>query len=332
MNSWPFRRSTAVQETGANGSRQSVAGAALALASLFFSFCAVGASEPGGVPASGSPITDQAKHEGLTGALVIVGGGGLPDAIRERFLRLAGGKEARLVIIPTANSKVDEAEPHKGYAVWQSQPVASVSFLHTRDRSQANNPDFVHCLRKATGVWFSGGDQSLLVDAYRGTAVEAELRKLLARGGVIGGTSAGAAVMSALMITGGNPRPELGRGFGFLPWVVVDQHFSNRKRQSRLLWAVEHNPRYVGVGIDEQTAVIVCGRTLTVVGNQKVHVCLPSEGQARFQVLQAGDQADLLALYETVVGSENPAQAVGLEAQESRTSRPPSTGSSSRQR
>ena len=207
---------------------------------------------------------DGAARPGLIGpgALVIVGGGGLPDPIRERFLELAGGRKARLVVIPTANRKADLPGPLKTYLLWKAQKVASVTVLHTRDRRRANDPAFVKPLTEATGVWFTGGDQSRLADAYRGTRVERELHKVLSRGGVIGGTSAGAAVMSRVMIVGGNPEARVGTGFGLLPDVVVDQHFTNRKRLNRLLGVLgkkEHGD-CLGLGIDEATGVVVRGR------------------------------------------------------------------------
>src|SRR5207302_6337873 len=113
---------------------------------------------------------------------------------------------------------------------WKKRGAASVTLLHTRSRATANDASFCQPLAEATGVWLGGGDQSKLVSAYRGTAVESELHKLLRRGGVIGGTSAGAAVMSGPMIAGGNMPARLGQGFGFLPGGIVDQHFLRRNR------------------------------------------------------------------------------------------------------
>jgi cyanophycinase len=239
------------------------------------------------------------------GALVIVGGGGLPNVIRDRFLELAGGKKARLVVIPTASMRADRPETSKSFAFWKAQNVASVSLLHTRDPKQANDPAFVKPLTEATGVWLSGGDQARLVAAYHGTLVEHELQQVLARGGVIGGTSAGAAVMSSLMIQGGNPMARLGQGFGFLTGMVVDQHFDNRNRLNRLLDVLAKNPSYSGLGIDEQTAVVVKGHTLTVLGDAQVRLCLPTSArqQSRVQVLKSGEQIDLETLHPPMVAS-----------------------------
>src|SRR5207248_10378382 len=136
---------------------------------------------------------------------------------------------SRIVVLPTAGETTDRAGVLGAYGEWRSEKLECVTVLHTRSRREADDPEFVKPLTEATGVWFTGGDQSRLADAYRGTRVERALHKLLARGGVIGGTSAGAAVMSQVMIVGGNPEARVGTGFGLLPGVVVDQHFSNRK-------------------------------------------------------------------------------------------------------
>jgi cyanophycinase len=238
------------------------------------------------------------------GSLVIVGGGGLPESIRDRFLQLAGGKKGRLVVIPTASELADRARLARSYDYWHALGLESVKMLHTLDHKEANDPSFIKPLTEATAAWMSGGDQSRLVNAYGGTAVEQELRRLLARGGVIGGTSAGAAVMSAIMITGGTQEARIGKGFGLLPdEVVIDQHFRNRKRQERLLGVLASHPRCLGLGIDEQTAVIVCGHKFTVLGNANVSICLPPSKREKssLKLLKAGEAGDLLELTRSVM-------------------------------
>lgn len=236
------------------------------------------------------------------GSLVIVGGGGLPDSIRDRFVQLAGGKKGRLVVIPTATEWADDARIHRIHAYWEKMGVGSVKMLHTRDPEHANDPAFVKPLKEATAAWMSGGVQSRLARAYRGTAVEKELRHLLARGGVIGGTSAGAAVMSAVMITGGNPRARVGQGFGLLPDVVIDPHFRNRKRQQRLLGVLANYPRCLGLGIDSQTAVVVRGQTFRVLGKANVSICLPpsERDKGSLKLLKSGEVGDLRELRRRV--------------------------------
>jgi cyanophycinase len=244
------------------------------------------------------PGAGQASAAEAPGALVIVGGGLLPGAVRDCFLRLAGGKKARLVVIPTASARGHQTKVFKSFLYWREQGAASVAVLHTLDREKANDPTFIKTLAEATGVWLAGGDQARLTAAYRGTGVEKELHKLLARGGVIGGTSAGASAMSSVMILGGNPLAQIGDGFGFLPNVVVDQHFQNRKRLNRLLSVLKTHPRCLGLGIDEQTAVIVKGAKGTILGNANVRVCLPGSDRkpASVRVLKAGEVVDLEVL------------------------------------
>jgi cyanophycinase len=133
---------------------------------------------------------------GIRGALVICGGGSLPDAVRDRFIELAGGKESRLVVIPTASETAeatiaDPTRQERLLAPWKLKGAAEVQLLHTRSKEKANEDAFVEPLKKATGVWFGGGDQSKIAEAYLGTAVEREIVALLTRGGVVGGTSAG---------------------------------------------------------------------------------------------------------------------------------------------
>jgi cyanophycinase len=262
-------------------------------------------------PKIDEPLSRPVEKE-VTGSLVIVGGGLLPDTIRERFLELAGGKNGRLVVIPTASKWVDQTRISRSFNYWKAQGLASVSLLHTHDPKEADDPSFVKPLKAATAAWLGGGDQSRLANAYHGTAVEKELQRLLARGGVIGGTSAGASVMSAIMITGGNPQARTGQGFGLLPNVVIDQHFQNRKRQTRLIGVLANHPRCLGLGIDEKTAVVLHGHTLTVLGKANVSVCLPpTEGYAdNVKLLKSGEVCDLLQFRESLISRlKSPAQS-----------------------
>ena len=240
-----------------------------------------------------------APPDELSGALVIAGGGKLPDAARDRFVNLAGKDKANIFVIPTASADADKPDQLDSFlAPWQKLTPGSVRILHTRDRKVADSDEFVKPLADATAVWISGGDQSRITAAYKGTRVEAELRKLLARGGVIGGTSAGAAVMTDPMITGGTTTATMAPGFGLLPGFIADQHFVARKRKERLMGAVDANPGFVGLGIDEGTAVVVKGRTLTVVGDSTATIILAAgANRPRLeQVLAAKETADLFQL------------------------------------
>ncbi len=236
------------------------------------------------------------------GALVICGGGKIPESVRNRFIELAGGRDAKIVLIPTAGMFAVPPADEAFLEPWRGRGLASLGLFHTFSREQANDPAYAAVLADATGVWFGGGRQSLLVDAYRGTEVEKQLRALLARGGVIGGTSAGAAVMSRLMITSGRDEARLGEGFDFLSEAVIDQHFLKRNRLKRLVGVVKRHPEMIGLGVDEQTALVVdVGRKrLQVIGESYVIACLPEPVGAdgappstRLEILKPGDMADI---------------------------------------
>jgi cyanophycinase len=234
----------------------------------------------------------RAEESAKAGSLVIVGGGGIPDGLRDRFMALAGGKAAKLVIIPTASRSADKKEDEEGYLEpWSKYSPASLTLLHTRSREKADSAAFVKPIVAATAVWFGGGDQVDLVAAYRGTAVEREFKALLKRGGVIGGTSAGAAVMSDVMIEGGNPKAQVGRGFGFVTNAVCDQHFLRRSRVNRLLGVLTDRPHLIGLGIDEGTAFVLQGDKWSVVGRSYVLACeVGKDGKTvRFESFGDGD-------------------------------------------
>ena len=232
------------------------------------------------------------------GTLVICGGGTLPEPLRAKVVELAGGEFARVVVISTASQTADLPDVETYVAWWRKQKLAELTILHTRSRNEADREEFVEPLKRATGVWFLGGNQAWLIDTYSGTRTEAEMHKLLERGGVIGGTSAGAAVMSKLMIRRGSSNAELGRGFSFVDGAVIDQHFVRRHRQDRLLKVIEQHPELVGLGIDEGTALIVQGRRLSVLGESEVRICF-ARTESREPVvesLRVGGEADLSVL------------------------------------
>jgi cyanophycinase len=226
------------------------------------------------------------------GSLVICGGGPMPKSVVDRFLELAGGARARIVVIPTAVSDNGLRNAVASLDLWKARGVASVQLLHTRSRDEANDPEFSLVLREATGVWVGGGDQLRLSQSYVDTEVERQLKALVARGGVIGGTSAGAAIMTRVMIAGGRTEATVGRGFDLLPGSVIDQHFLKRNRMGRLLGLLAAHPSLVGFGIDEGTALVLRGDRLSVVGDSYVVACMPASPDrlTRLQILKPGDQ------------------------------------------
>lgn len=201
------------------------------------------------------------------GSLVLVGGGRIPPEVLTRFLQLAGGHEARIVVIPSASSDTEWIEESMAY--WRTMPAKHVDFVHTYVSDEANKPELYLKIRQATGVWISGGDQGQLLDIYRGTRVEKEIIDLFLRGGVVGGTSAGASCVSSVMMIGG----QADQGFGLLTNMIVDQHFDSRKRLDRLVGLIRIHADQTGVGIDESTALIITGDSMSVLGRGGVSFC-----------------------------------------------------------
>ncbi len=251
-----------------------------------------------------------APAQPVTGTLFISGGGRLPESSLQRFAEYGGGDDCRLVVITTASETADNPEIEPRIAPFRNLKVQDLCFLHTRDRETADSEAFCVPLETATAVWFIGGHQSRLTETYLDTRAERCFRKVLERGGVIGGTSAGAAIMSEVMIKGGNPEPELDRGFGFLRGTVVDQHFLKRHRQDRLMNALSAYPELVGLGIDEGTTLVVQGRTMTVLdeSDSQVMTCLAGAGEKphRTELLSQGQEVDLLALARSANKRLNP--------------------------
>lgn len=202
-----------------------------------------------GLPAQGS------NHRG---ALVVGGGGTLPDAVYDEFIRLAGGKQARVVLIPSAYPYDNMAHIRRRFNGWRDYELASFDFLHTDEPDESDTDEFCKPLMEATGVWFGGGAQGRLTHRYGERKVEKLLHGIVSRGGVVGGTSAGASVLSSVMIRyGTNTEAAVDRGLGLARRLIIDQHFSERGRFPRLLGVLEENLGHIGVGIDEGTAVVV---------------------------------------------------------------------------
>jgi cyanophycinase len=246
----------------------------------------------------------------VRGTLFICGGGRLPPEAMERFVEFAGGQQAHIVIVTTASETADSNEVDSRIDFFRKARLAELTVLHTRSRETADDANFRKPLTNATGVWFIGGIQERLTEVYRGTKAEAAIRDVLERGGVVGGTSAGAAVMSPVMIRGGIEQAEIGEGFGFLPGTVIDQHFIKRRREVRRVNAVSAHPRLVGLGIDEGTILVVQGRRLSVLRESvsKVITCLaPIDGRpAQISILEPGSEIDLVALRRAALARVQP--------------------------
>ena len=220
---------------------------------------------------------------------LFIGGGSLPETMYEEFLKLTG-PDAKLVVIPTASSNDIDVEEIQN--TWHSRGFPNITVLHTNDREVASSTEFTEPLRTATAVWFSGGSQNRIADAYIGTPVEKELYQLLQRGGVIGGSSAGAAIQSRVMIKGWEgegTEPEISTGLELLPGAIIDQHFLKRNRLSRLIAAVRIHPELIGFGIDEGTAIVVSDNEYRIVGKSYVLRVELVEGVIKIDAFEDGD-------------------------------------------
>jgi cyanophycinase len=236
------------------------------------------------------------------GALVLAGGGKMPRSVWERFIALAGGPEAPIVVVPTALPDPIAPEPVEAKLLRRAG-ARNLTILHTRDRARADSEAFVAPLRKAKGVWFTGGRGYKLVDAYEGTAAERAFHDILRRGGVIGGGSAGASIQSEYMPRGdplNNKRimaEGYERGFGFLKGAAIDQHFFARKRQRDMTQLLKTYPQFLGIGVDEGAGAVVRGSVLEVIGRSKVAVYdrrkPPAEDGTDYEELPAGARYDL---------------------------------------
>jgi cyanophycinase len=259
--------------------------------------------------------------------LLIIGGaeryGSGGTGILRRFVELAGGRAAELIVIATASTEpaVLEAE----YAtLFTHLGAGRVRGLRLEHRSQANDPAVVAALATATGVFFTGGDQLRITTVLGGTLTDSALQSLVRSGTIVlGGTSAGAAMMSGTMILGGDgpgvtrDSVRTGPGLELLPGVLIDMHFAERGRLNRLLSAVALYPHELGLGIDEDTAILADGDSFEVLGTGAVTVVdagaaadirVPAEGPitltgARVHVLPAGCRFELSGRHPSIVAA-----------------------------
>jgi len=249
------------------------------------------------------------------GHLIIAGGVLRDTSVFNLFIRLAGGPDAPIVIIPTANaddyllkdSAMIQIEKRAG-----KQGMNNVTILHTRNREEANSADFVTPLREAGGVWILGGRQWRIADSYLGTKTEQELFNVLKRGGVIGGSSAGATIQGSFLARGDTRVNTIMagdhlEGFGFIKNIAIDQHLLARNRSFDMFEILEQYPDLLGIGLDENTAIHVKGNKFEVIGHSYVVIydgtrwsaerdtiyTLP-EGSKEYYLLGAGQKYNML--------------------------------------
>jgi cyanophycinase len=220
------------------------------------------------------------------GKLLIIGGAEDKEGdckILREFLRCAGGTKARIVVMTAATSLPGEVGGNY-IRVFERLGAEDVRVVDTQKPEDANNPDYLEAIEQATGIFFTGGEQARIISCLKDTILDAAMHKRYSEGIIIGGTSAGAAMMPDMMIIEGdsetNPRVDvvaMGPGMGFLPNVVIDQHFAQRGRLGRLVTALLLQPAVLGFGIDENTAILVSGDELEVIGESAVTVIDESE-------------------------------------------------------
>ncbi|MEZ6130295.1 MAG: cyanophycinase [Planctomycetaceae bacterium] len=225
------------------------------------------------------PGPDRQVPQVANGTLLIAGGGGLPSGLMEQMIELAGGPdEARLVYIPCSEEPQVPVR-QQIVTMWKSMGVKHATVVHTKDRRRAHvDEDFLRPLKEATGIWFGGGRQWNFSDSYYGTTAQQLMHDVLKRGGVIGGSSAGASIQADYLARATPienlqimaPGYERG-GLGFLCGVAIDQHFSERKRQSDMTALVNRYPAILGIGIDETTALVVQKSVARVIGEGNVY-------------------------------------------------------------
>jgi len=260
-----------------------------------------------------------AVHGPDKGTLVIVGGNMQDPAIVKRFIDIAGGPDAPIVIIPTAGEDDDYDNYWSGLRLWRENGAKNLTVIHTRDRKVADTEAFVKPIRAARGVFFGGGRQWRLADSYLNTLTHKELTALLNRGGVIGGSSAGASILTSFMVRGDTKSNEkmIGDhtvGLGFLKNAAVDQHLLRRNRQFDMLEVIDKYPDMLGIGLDENTAIVVEGDQFDVIGQSYVVIYSnkPVAGASgRFYFMGAGDRFDMKTRKPTRQGNEwRPLQGV----------------------
>ncbi len=216
-----------------------------------------------------------------SGQLLIIGGAEDKEGdckILREFVRRAGGVNARIVVMTVATEMPREVGENY-IRVFERLGAEDIRIVDTVQREDASSSTYLEAVEKATGVFFTGGDQSRITSILKDTEIDAAIHKRYQEGIIVAGTSAGAAMMPDVMIVEGdsetNPRVnvvEMAPGMGFLPGIVIDQHFLQRGRLGRLLSALAQQPAVLGIGIDENTSVLVQNNKLQVVGEGAVTI------------------------------------------------------------
>lgn len=235
--------------------------------------------------------------------LIIVGGGKRPEPAMAKFVEWAGRERARILIIPWATS-----EPQASYEYLKKDLTAfnpkEIELAPIAPITEENKSKFLNQLKNATGVFFTGGDQVKIMEVLKDEALLRALKQSYSKGTVFGGTSAGAAIMSSQMITGegdftviDGKKVQTSLGLGLLPDdVIVDQHFIKRQRENRLFGLILQNREKLGIGIDEDTALVLTdNRYGEVVGTSQIMMVAAQKGNGTLiiHLFQPGQRLDL---------------------------------------
>jgi cyanophycinase len=258
------------------------------------------------LPGTGSAAAAQGatKVGPAHGTVIVVGGGAMGQEIDDAFIQAAGGPDALIIDVPNAGGESSYGDDAAGARRLRDAGARNVHVLFTTDRAIADSDSFTAMLKRAGGVWFDGGRQYRLVDAYAGTKTEQAFHDVLARGGVVGGSSAGATILGEFLVRGapsGDNRimdyPGYREAFAFLRGTAIDQHVVARERLPDLADSIMPNyPKLLGMSEDEGTAWVVRGDTASIVGRGKAFVYGghdPNDPGKPFLTLFPGDEYDL---------------------------------------
>jgi len=255
-----------------------------------------------------------AQTTGPANGHLIIAGGALRDpAVFGKFIELAGGEgKAHIVVIPTAGGYEVTDQRREGLVKqWKARGAEKVTVLHTTDPKEADTEAFAKVIDEATGVYIPGGRQWRLADSYLNTIVHEKLNGLLARGGVIGGSSAGATIQGSYLARGDTKTNTImvgdhEEGLGFVKNIAIDQHTLARNRQYDMFEVLAVYPDLLGISIDENTAMLVSGNTFEVIGQSYVLIydgthwdqkagkfVANKEGQERFHLLRKGGKYNM---------------------------------------
>jgi cyanophycinase len=232
-------------------------------------------SQSGSAGTSGSGSDGFSSHGPAKGTLLVIGGNA-SDIFFDKFKELVGGADAPIVVIPTAmtSDSLTREDLEKSGESFTEKGFNNVTVIHTRDREVANSESFVEPIKHAAGIWFIGGRQWRLADSYLDTRTQQAFFELLERGGVIAGSSAGATIQGSYLARGDTRANTImmgdhEEGLGFITNVAIDQHLLARNRQFDMFEILEGHPGLLGIGLDEDTGIIVEGNRFTVFGRPK---------------------------------------------------------------